>query len=91
MLRNTTLNRAVERNVILDCIRYVQICVASTSPKVLYMLFIQLWKPIKKGKVKEEKEDIISYLSLLVSLWLSLGFLPASQALGAFGESWWYL
>lgn len=40
---------------------------------------------------KEDKEDVISYLSLLVSLWLSFGFLPASLALGAFGESWWYL
>lgn len=69
---------------------YMHRSVSSTSP-TLHATHATL--EINQGgtRGKEDKEDVISYLSLLVSLWLSLGFLPASRALDAFGESWWYL
>lgn len=35
---------------------------------------------------KEDKEDVISYLHLLASLWLCLGFLPASWQLAPLGR-----
>ncbi len=64
--------------------------VPSTSP-TLHATHATLEINQGRTREKEDKEDVISYLSLLMSLWLSLGFLPASRALGAFGESWWYL
>lgn len=42
---------------------------------LLCMLPILLWKSIQGGQEdKEDKGDVISYLSLLTSLWLSLSF-----------------
>lgn len=61
-------------------ILYVHRSVSCTAP-TLHATHTTLEANQGGTRGKEDKEDVISYMSCLASLWLSLGFLPASQAL----------